>query len=209
MLELVERMIDNATDPDDRSPDSASVDERRFLIEHREGKDGAFARLVEVYRAPVYGHLCRCGVSESERDDLFQEIFLRIHRAAGQYDEERPLHPWLFTIVANVVRNHFRRQKVRELVASEPDAVDPTDPAPDSERRATSRQTATWLSERIRHLPLKQRQVLLLASVESLTMREIATALEIPLNTVKSNLRRARRALMRDLSRRQQGEVTP
>lgn len=208
MLELVEQIIDSATEPRD-GEGSERVDERRFLIEHREGDDGAFARLVAAYRAPVYGHLCRCAVPEADRDDLFQEIFLRVHRAAASYDERRPLHPWLFTIVANAVRNHFRRQRVRELVAREPEEVEAIDPSPDGERRATSRETASWVAERIQSLPLKQRQVLLLASVENLPMQEIAKALEMPLNTVKSSLRRARRALMRDLSRREQGEVTP
>lgn len=209
MLEPVDRMIEGATEPNAGDTGSAGVDERRLLLDHRQGDDRAFAKLVAAYRAPVYGHLCRCGVPEPERDDLFQEIFLRVHRSASQYDEGRPLHPWLFTIVANAVRSYFRRQRVRELVASEPEAADPVDPAPDGERRAVARQTAAWLGERIQHLPLNQRQVLLLAAVESLPMQEIATALEIPLNTVKSSLRRARRALMRDMSRREQGEVTP
>ncbi|MCZ6726116.1 MAG: hypothetical protein O7A98_02030, partial [Acidobacteria bacterium] len=74
----VDRTIESATDPEAGNTGSADVDERRLLLDHREGDDAAFAKLVAAYRAPVYGHLCRCGVPEPERDDLFQEIFLRL-----------------------------------------------------------------------------------------------------------------------------------
>ena len=61
-----------------------------------------------AYRRPVYSYLVRSGVADADRDDVFQGIFLKIHTAAGSYDPTRPLAPWLFTIVANSVRNHFR-----------------------------------------------------------------------------------------------------
>ncbi len=82
----------------------------RLLVAHREGDRDAFSQLVERYRRPVFGYLVRCGIAEADRDDLFQEIFIKIHQRAGQYDTERPLHPWLFTVVANTVRTYLRKQ---------------------------------------------------------------------------------------------------
>ena len=79
---------------------------------------------------------------------------------------------------------------------------EPRDPAPDGERLAVARQTATWLEEEIRKLPLMQREVLLLACIENLAQKDIAAALELPINTVKTHLRRARLALVRKLARR-------
>lgn len=189
------------------------ADEREILLRHRHGDTGAFAELVAEYRKPVYSYLFRCGVPRRDRDDLFQEIFLRIHRSAGSYREDRPLHPWIFTIVANTVRNHFRQHRVRELVFSrrsvgipgeESDSEtfsEPSDPRPGSERRAEGREIAAWLAKQIRRLPKHQRQILLLSSVEQLPLQEIATALEIPYNTVKTRLHRARRALGQALAR--------
>ena len=60
-----------------------NIDERRLLPMHSEGYAGAFRELVERYRAPVYGYLVRCGVAPAMRDDLFQDIFMRIHTAAA------------------------------------------------------------------------------------------------------------------------------
>ena len=176
-------------------------DERELLLSHRDGDPSAFPKLVARYRAPVYSYLVRCGVKESDRDDVFQDIFIKIHRAAAQFQSERPLHPWLFTIVANTVRTHHRKQRVKELVFMEPRREVP-DPAPDGERMAVARQMATWLEEEIRKLPLMQREVLVLACIENLAQKDIAAALELPLNTVKTHLRRARLALVDKLARR-------
>ena len=56
-----------------------------LLQRHAGGDATAFPQLVAAYRRPVYSWLVRCGVRESDRDDLFQSVFLRLHRAAGQY----------------------------------------------------------------------------------------------------------------------------
>jgi RNA polymerase sigma-70 factor (ECF subfamily) len=178
--------------------------EGTLLERHRMGDREAFAALVAEYRAPVYGYLTRCGVEAGDRDDLFQDAFLRIHRAAARYDAGRSLHAWVFTIVANVVRNHFRRRRVRQLADGGAPPGEVPDPAPDGVRRTEARQAARWLEEQIRRLPVGQRQVLLLACVESLPLAEVARALEVPLNTVKTRLRRARLRLIE--ARRERAE---
>lgn len=186
---------------EEASADAQGAEERRWLLRHREGDGEAFAELLAAYRAPVYAYLCRCGVSREARDDLFQDIFLRIHRAAHTYRPHLPLHPWLFTIVANTVRQHFRRLKVRELVrGSAAEHPEPVDAAPDGARRAEVRETATWVRSGIHRLPPNQRQVLLLVSVQGLALKEVAKALEMPLGTVKTCLRRARLTLTRSLA---------
>lgn len=184
-----------------------------LLVRHRGGDPDAFAALVEDYRAPIYSHLYRCGIEPDDRDDLFQDIFLRIHRAAATYREELPAHPWIFTIVANAVRNHLRRRKVRSrlraLTGKSPDdpPLDPPDPAPDGERRAVAREEMRLIEEEIPNLPEAQRQALLLAGVEKLSMKDAAQALGIPVNTVKTHLRRARLRLARALVERRAAEA--
>jgi len=181
-------------------------DERQLLLRHREGDPEAFAALVEEYRAPVYSYLARCGVDAAERDDVFQEIFLRIHGAAARYQAERPVHPWIFTIVSNTARSYLRKRRVRQLVFAEPDGRDPPDPRPDGERRAAARERVEVLEGEIRKLPLMQREVVLLAGVEKLALKEVGEVLGIPVNTVKTHLRRARLALARALG---PGSPTP
>lgn len=183
--------------------DADPADVREPLVRHREGDPEAFAALVADYRRPVYSYLIRCGVAEGDRDDLFQSVFLRIHRAAAQYRSDLPSHPWIFTIVANEVRSHVRRRRVRELVFAAPVPHEPADPAPDGERTAQARETVAWIEEEIRRLPLPQREVLILASLEGRPLEEIAQVCGLPLNTVKTHLRRTRLLLSEKLARRQ------
>lgn len=172
------------------------------LLRHRDGDPEAFAALVADYRRPVYSYLIRCGVAVSDRDDLFQAVFLKIHRSAPQYRAELPSHPCIFTIVANEVRSYLRRRRVRELVFAGAAEREPVDPAPDGERAAQARETVAWLEGEVRRLPLPQREVLVLVSLEGRPLSEVAQALGLPLNTVKTHLRRARLALSEKLARR-------
>jgi RNA polymerase sigma-70 factor (ECF subfamily) len=185
------------------------LDEGRLLTRHLEGSPDAFAELVARYRAPVYAYLCRCDVEPEARDDLFQEIFIKVHRAAASYRPERPLHPWLFTIVANTVRSHLRKRRVRRLVHGSRPAEDPPDPSPDGGRAAAARQTVGRLEAEIARLPIVKRQVVLLACVEKLPLKEVAAALGLKVNTVKTHLRRARLTLAEALARHSEPEVKP
>jgi len=183
-------------------------EESVLLLRHLEGDEDAFAELVDRYRSPVFSYLVRCGVAPDDRDDLFQEIFIRIHRAAGSYNPGRPLHPWLFTIVANTVRNHLRRQRVRSLVGSVEEVGEPASANPGADRVAAARQTVAWLEQQIRKLPLARREVLLLVCVENLPLKQVASVLGLPLGTVKTHLRRARLSLAEELAGRNAREVS-
>jgi RNA polymerase sigma-70 factor (ECF subfamily) len=181
---------------------AATPTERDLLLRFRDGDTGAFDELVQRYRAPVFSYLVRCGVAEADRDDLFQEVFVRLHRSVHQYRSERPLHPWLFTIVANTVRTFLRRQRVRQLLFVEPGERDAPSPLPDGEQLSNARETRAFLERSIGSLPLAQREVLILTCIEHLPQREAAKILGIPVNTVKTHLRRARLTLVRELARR-------
>ncbi len=199
MLEVARTHVAGPEDPGR----AVTADERELLLRHRQGEDGAFAELVARYRAPVYGYLVRCGVEPAARDDLFQEIFLKIHHAAWSYAPERSLHPWLFTIVANAVRSHARKRRVRRLVFPIGDASERESPLPDGQQLLEAQETAHWLDRALERLPQVQREVVLLCCVENLPQAEVAHMLSLRVNTVKTHLRRARLALARALGHRQ------
>ena len=181
-----------------------NLDERQWLPRHCRGDRSAFAELMEAYQSPVYGYLVRCGVPTASRDDVFQEIFVKIHLAAASYQPSRPLRPWLFTIAANNVRNHLRDESRRRGSGS----VDVDGrPSGDHGPRALAeiQETVAWLEQALPRLPLEQREVLLLGSVAGLRLQDIATVLEIPLNTVKTLTRRARMGLAKALAEHASG----
>ncbi len=195
----------SAIDPAEGQQGVVDLEERTWLTRHCRGDASAFPALLEAYRRPVYSYLVRNGVAEADRDDIFQSIFLKIHGAAQSYDPARPLAPWLFTIVANTVRNHFRGQAAPVATVPRGDPLDPldlADPAPGPEHIAAARETVAWLEDALLALPLIQREVLLLVTVVGLRQQDVANSLNLPLNTVKTHLRRARLALAAGLADR-------
>ncbi len=168
-------------------------DGRALLLSHRDGDPRAFSCLVQKYRRQVYSYLLRCGVPASTRDDMFQEIFLKVHSNAFSFNEDRSLEPWLFTIVANAARSYFRsaarkdsrNQELQEFESDDYSAHDVSE----------ARETQRWLEAQIRELPLEQREVLVLCCFDDLKQSDAAEALEIPLNTLKTRLRRAKATL--------------
>ena len=185
----------------------APIAERVLLERHRRGDPDAFPALVAAFRAPVFSYLTRCGVAPVDRDDLFQETFLRVHRAAGPGSSAElptgPVAPWLFTIAVNLVRSHFRKLSVRKVMTLDGSAGETT---AGGERPADcameQREQLAWMEEAIARLPLEQREALVLSAIEGLELAEVATALEAPIETVKTRIRRARLGLAEARARR-------
>jgi RNA polymerase sigma-70 factor (ECF subfamily) len=166
--------------------------ELQWLPRHARGDAAAFPELMAAYQAPVWNYLGRCGVVPQLREDLFQDIFLKIHQSAPSYRASWPLRPWIFTIAANALRNHVRdRQRYRQYFV--PDEMpDPPDPQPHADDGAAIAETKAWLDGAIGELPFSQREVLTLVTIEGLPLKEVAAILRISQNTVKTRLRRAR-----------------
>ena len=135
--------------------------------------------------------LRRLGVGPSDLEDVVHEVFLVMHRRWQDYDQQRPLRPWLVGIAYRVVAAQ-RRRGAREVLVEggEPEARDlPPDDA------AAAGEARSLLLKALAYLPLERRAVLLMHDVDEMPMREIAEQLELPLFTAYSRLRKARKEL--------------
>lgn len=191
--------------PPNRQGEKGSLNEsseiRSLLARHLKGDNQAFGEIVSMYRSEIFTYLARCGVQESCRDDLFQEIFLNVHRYASRYDPALPLAPWIFTIAVNRVRSHFRSASRNRVTAHEEHSETPAaDASPHEKSEAV--ETAAWLEGELAKIPLSEREAFILCCVQNLEQREAAKILDIPLNTVKTNVRRARLRLAKALALR-------
>ncbi|MBT8062340.1 MAG: RNA polymerase sigma factor [Gammaproteobacteria bacterium] len=187
--------------------DPGDSEARSWLPLHVRGDAQAFGRLMNAYRGFVMTLLWRYGVDPASRDDLFQDVFMKIHQSAASYQPSQALRPWLATITLNTLRNHrrkqYRRSRVYALLFSKTkhEYLDKQNPGADQVLEHDS--TATWLEDQIAKLPDRQREVLVLSTMNGLSMKDIARVVAIPENTVKTRLRRARLALAEAISRRE------
>ncbi len=193
---LVERVTVELADKRlTRRENLVDLEERSWLPRHCRGDRAAFPALIQAYRRPVYGYLTRCGLAAADRDDVFQTVFLKVHAAARRYDPSRPLAPWIFTIVANAVRNHLSAATTRAGVTGDSDPDGLQDPNPGPDRIVLAKDMVRRVEDALETLSLPQREVVLLVTVVGLSQQAAAEALGLPLNTVKTHLRRGRLAL--------------
>lgn len=153
------------------------------------GDERALSTLVERHAGRMHAHLVRMTGSCEDAEDLLQETWLRVARAARSFDPGRSVRPWLFGIASNLARDLHRRRAVRRRVAREIRR----EPEPASAR---SLETLA-LRDRVGRLPDRLREVLWLRYYEDLSEAEMADALGIPRGTVKSRLHGAIRELKR------------
>ncbi len=158
------------------------------------GDCAAFDRAYLVLRAPLYSFLVRlCGRTELA-EDLLQETWLRLARAAPQLPADTRLRPWLFTVARNLYRSHRRwrlldAERLRQL-GWLPQAAQPS---PFEALAASGAQRE--LERALLQLPLEQREVLLLCSGSGLEPAQVAALLGISAEATRQRLARARARL--------------
>ena len=127
-------------------------------------------------------------------EDLVQEAFIRLARAAGRIEDERKAPAYLRSIVLNLARDHNRRGMVS--LRHQPPFDDRVASADDDlELREDQREVI----DALRELPLQQRNCVVLRHLEELGIADIASMLGISENSVKTHLKRGMAALARQL----------
>lgn len=165
----------------------------------------SFDAVYDEYFAFVYRNARRLGVPVGSADDVVQDVFLVLHRRLAEYDGRSSLQAWIYGILANTVRAYRRsfRRKQAPLVAREhEDEWGPASSRTSPEERATRGQEAALLMELLDELPAAQRELIVLADLEQMSVPEICACTGDNSNTVYSRLRVARDSLKAKLSRR-------
>lgn len=151
----------------------------------------SFAAAYQDHVDFVWRVLARHGVEVSALEDATQEVFIIAHRQWGDWEPGGSLRAWLYGVARRVGLKHYRtrsrRQRRETSFATQLSAA-----APDLDARLDANTRLRALARAIDSLPPAQREVFVLADIESLTAPEIAELLGWKLNTVYSRLRRAR-----------------
>ena len=154
------------------------------LSRARSGDGLAFAALVRRHQRVVYSLALRMLADPHKAEDLAQDVFMQLFRRLAQIESDAHLLFWLRKVTTNLAIDRLRQQPKFEVIQldAEPDIPgEPSESDPLLERQ---------LRKLISRLPPAPR-VLLLRYQEDLDPTEIAETLDMPLNTVKSHLRRS------------------
>lgn len=170
----------------------------QLLRKARRGGEGAFLRLFDEHHVPLYRFAWRLTGSVADAEDIVQECFLAVLRPGCNFDAARTgIRTYLFGAVRNQALKRLRRRE--QGAAGE--SADPRTP----ESEALRSEVAQAVESAIAGLPETQREVLLLAHYEHLSLAEIAEITELEVTAVKSRLQRARATLRETLAAYAQG----
>ena len=156
-----------------------------LMLEFQGGSRAAFEELFARYHKPLYGFFRRRLNNPERAEDLTQETFLAVIRAASRYEPRASVRTYLYGIALKLLA--AERRKLLTSGTSGQSAAEPTtDAAPEC---------VLWVRQAMGMLDAPEREILMLREYEQLSYSEIAELLRIPVNTVRSRLFRSRLAL--------------
>ncbi len=167
------------------------------------GQDTALNNLMERHATPVFHFLCRMVGNEDDANDLAQETFVRVFKSRESFRTSEKFSTWLFTIAANLARNHFRwrsrhlnislETKSLETEQTLGSTIPANDPSPNEQALATERAAAVRAA--VGKLPEDLREAIVLCEWEERSVAEAAKILESSPKAVESRLYHARQLL--------------
>ncbi|UCE48031.1 MAG: sigma-70 family RNA polymerase sigma factor, partial [Phycisphaerales bacterium] len=177
---------------------------------HLQGDSEAFGELVRRYGDSLLGYLTKICRNREQAKDLFQETFRKVHEKAHTLKSSH-FKSWLYTIATRVAMDSLRREsRVRVVSLNQPPGCD-GDNCPELGAVATAEETNDPSAQAVRaeqkeqvrraleSLPDRQRLTVVLAYYQGLSYREVATALDCSIGTVKTQMFRALRTLAQRL----------
>jgi RNA polymerase sigma-70 factor (ECF subfamily) len=158
-----------------------------------------FRTLYETHFRTVWSSLSRLGVREEDLMDLTQKVFLTAYLKLPGFEGRSLLSTWLWSISRRVAIAHRRSGPARREVATDPSSFEGL--PEESNNVASNGESAQQAQVILGKLTEAQRVVFLLFEVDQMSGREIATLLDVPLGTVRSRLRYARKVFRRETER--------
>ena len=185
----------------------AALDVDVSLVERcLSGQDAAWEELVKLHTRRVYAICYRFTGSDSEAQDLAQEVFLRVFKNLKSYRSgEGSFVVWLTRLTRNLLIDHYRRTKLDRATDSIDDQMlvleEKTASLARTEGMLAGREASEVLQYGLGKLSPELRETVILRDIEELEYKEIAEVLNVPEGTVKSRLNRGRAELARVLKR--------
>lgn len=152
-----------------------------------------FHEIYTNHKELVWNLISRFVFTKEDREDLFQDVFIKINNALPRFKGESKIETWIYRITINTGINFAKKQQRDRFIG---DLLKKSGIIKTSEDDSSSRIEANdTILKPLEKLNPKQRMVLLLAEVYEMDLKDIGEHMNIPVGTVKSNLHRAKEGI--------------
>lgn len=171
-----------------------ATDELALCRRIAEGESHLFAQISDQYSGMVAAAIAAQGVDRADIEDLAQQTLINVFKGMAGFRGEAKLSSWIYRIAINVARGHKKKQASRPAVYSVDAAMEsgihPVDEQAGKVQGAVIRNRS--LAGAMSKLSTVQRTTLTMYYVEELSYEEVAEALRMNLNTVRTHIRRGK-----------------
>jgi RNA polymerase sigma factor (sigma-70 family) len=173
-----------------------------------QGNQGAFRLVIDRYQNLVIHIVYRMVSLQHDREDICQDVFLRVYDNIGGFRFGSRLSTWIGSIAYNACINFLRKKKIvlaemNEQYDDDSAAnawLDQPDVGPRPDELLVSKEKHRQLWQYVDELPPVQQTIVVLFHRQEMSMEEIAGIMSMPVGTIKSYLHRARQKLKSKLS---------
>lgn len=175
---------------------SQVASDAELVAQHFQGDPRAFAELVKRYTNAIYNVAYRFTNDAHEAENVTQETFLRAWNALPRVALDKPLKAYFVKIAVNLCRDWAEQKKLVLTQSLDADnEIEFPDDASDPLRAVSDAELRERVHAQLELLPPLYRTVIALRYTEEMSYEEMAAALDVPINTVRTHLHRAKMKL--------------
>ena len=169
--------------------------ERQVVSNILRGDMRAFELLVKQYERLVFHVVNRLVNEKEDREDVCQEVFIKMHKSLPAFRFQSKLSTWIARIAYFTAVNHVKRSKNERMTGVSDDLENFHFTNDNPEQLLTKKEINTYIDQLVAQLPEKYKTVITLYHLEEFSLTEIEEITGMPEGTVKSYLFRARKLL--------------
>jgi len=184
-----------------RVADFSLKTDEQVMLEFQSGNELAFNELEQRFRERLYHFLIKYTHQHEDTEDLVQETFIRLYRSRNAYEPVARFSTWLFTIASNLMRTHFRKHGkasftyIDDETKEDANNIQLVECALNPEELTHASLTSQIIQSKLAQLGADYSDLLYLRELKEFSYEEIASAVNLPMGTVKSRINRGRTKL--------------
>ena len=177
-----------------------NLSDQELVVLAIKGDSKAFEQLVFRYEKPIFIYTKRFLNQKESAEDVTQETFIKIYRSLKNFDPEYKFKTWIYTVATNTVYDWLRKaKKSKELfIIDDPDNSFETI---DEDASYNKIEDKELIDNALKNIKPVYQSVIVLFYRDGLLYEEIAEVLRVPVNTLKTYMSRAKKALGEELNK--------
>lgn len=177
------------------------LSDKELVEKAKKGDDNAFEQLLFRYEKQIFGYLLRFVNQKENAEDVTQETFIKVYRSLATFDPEYKFKTWLYTVATHTAYDWLRKAKRNHelFIIDDPENEFETIDESTAYNDLEMKENKELIDNAIQKIKPAYQTVIQMFYRDELSYEEIAQVLNLPLNTVKTHLSRAKKALSKEL----------